>query len=87
MNKFGLPSWLPYPTSWLNALILSVFMTGLVAAIRRSGSLEDYFANWSEQPEMFVVVLLVLLILPIPAIALFHHFFLVASSLLFRGNE
>ncbi|GAB1545414.1 hypothetical protein NUACC21_80900 [Scytonema sp. NUACC21] len=76
MKKFGLPLWLPYPNAWLNALILSVFMTGLAAGIRRIGFLDSYLAKWSEQPELSIVVLILLIILPIPAIALFHHFFL-----------
>ncbi|MEC4817389.1 MAG: hypothetical protein SAK29_29565 [Scytonema sp. PMC 1069.18] len=76
MKKLGLPMWLPYPSSWLNALILSVFMTGLVAAIRRSSGLYYYLTKWLEQPELFSTVLILLLLLPIPAIAYFHHFFL-----------
>jgi hypothetical protein len=76
MKKLGLPMWLPYPSSWLNALILSVFMTGLIAGIRRSSGLYYYLAKWLEQPELFTAGLILLLILPIPAIAYFHHFFL-----------
>lgn len=77
MKKFGLPMWLPYPSSWLNALILSVFMTGLLAAIRRSGGgLYEYVVKWSGQPELYTGLLILLLILPIPALAFFHHLFL-----------
>lgn len=74
--RFGLPTWFPYPSAWLNALILSTFMTGLVTLTRRSNGLDSYFAKWSDNLELFTVQVILLLILPIPAIALFHHFFL-----------
>jgi hypothetical protein len=74
--RFGLPTWFPYPNAWLNALILSMFMTGLAALTRRSNGLDSYFAKWSNNPELFTVSVILLLILPIPVIAFFHHFFL-----------
>ncbi|ARV61203.1 hypothetical protein BZZ01_23610 [Nostocales cyanobacterium HT-58-2] len=74
MRKFRLPVWFPYPTSWLNALILSIFMTGLVALMRRSNGLDSYLTQWSNNPELSTVVVILLFISPIPAIALFHHF-------------
>lgn len=72
--RFGLPAWFPYPSAWLNALILSIFMTGLLALTRRSSGLDSYFAKWSNNPEVFTVSIILLLVLPIPAIAFFHHF-------------
>lgn len=77
MKKFGLPMWLPYPSSWLNALILSLLMTGFVATLRRTEALNYYLIRWSDRPELFTVLLILLLISPIPAIAFFHHFFLI----------
>lgn len=74
--RFGLPTWFPYPSAWLNALILSMFMTGLLALTRRSNGLDSYFAKWSDNPELLTVLVILLLILPIPAIAFFHHFFI-----------
>lgn len=76
MKKLGLPIWLPYPNAWLNALIISVFMAGLGAFVRRSSLLDYHLDKWSQQPELSSVVLILLLISPIPAIAFFHHFFL-----------
>jgi signal transduction histidine kinase len=74
--RFGLPTWFPYPSAWLNALMLSMLMTGLLALTRRSNGLDSYFAKWSNNPELFTVSVILLLILPIPAIAFFHHFFI-----------
>lgn len=76
MKKFRLPVWLPYPSSWLSALILSLLMTGFVATLRRTDSLKYYLVRWSDRPELFTVCLILLLISPIPAIAFFHHFVL-----------
>ncbi|NJR73443.1 MAG: hypothetical protein HC773_06590 [Scytonema sp. CRU_2_7] len=76
MRKFRLPIWFPYPSSWLNALILSMFMTGLVALIRRSNGLDSYFAKWSNDLELLTMLVILVTILPIPAIAFFHHFFI-----------
>jgi hypothetical protein len=76
MKKFGLPIWFPYPNSWLSALILSVLMTAFVNIIRRNSELLLNLARWSNRPEQFLIWLILLLILPIPAIAFLHHFFL-----------
>ncbi|MBW4624399.1 MAG: hypothetical protein KME49_02495 [Brasilonema octagenarum HA4186-MV1] len=76
MKKLKLPRWFPYPSSWLNALILSMFMTGLVALIRRSNALDFNFAKWSDNPELLTISVILVAILPIPAIAFFHHFFI-----------
>lgn len=76
MKKFALPVWFPYPNSWLSALMLSVFMGGVLALFRRSDGLVYNLPKWSDSPEKFTVWLILLLILPIPAIAFFHHFFL-----------
>jgi hypothetical protein len=76
MKKFGLPIWFPYPNSWLSALMLSVLMTAFVNIIRRNSELLLNVARWSNRPEQFIIWLILLLILPIPAIAFLHHFFL-----------
>jgi hypothetical protein len=77
MKKKRLPIWFPYASSWLSALMLSVVMAGFVSIIKRNSSglllkLVKSFAN----PEQLTILLIFFLILPIPAIALFHHFFL-----------
>ncbi len=76
MKKFGLPIWFPYPNSWLSALMLSVLMTAFVNTIRRNSELLLNLARWSNRPEQLIIWLILLLILPIPAIAFLHHFFL-----------
>lgn len=76
MKKYGLPIWFPYPNSWLSALMLSVLMIAFVNIIRRNSELLLSLVKWSNRPEQFTVWLILLLILPIGAIAFLHHFFL-----------
>jgi hypothetical protein len=80
MKKFGLPRWFPYPHSWINALILSLLMTGLIAVLRNSSNLHRYILKSVDKPEILTVLVILLLILPIPAFAVFHH--LVLSRLI-----
>ncbi|NWF60157.1 MAG: hypothetical protein HXY43_13030 [Fischerella sp.] len=76
MKKFGLLRWFPHPYSWLNALILSLVMTVFVATLKRNNNLWLNLAQWSEKPESVIVWVIFVLLLPIPAIAFLHHFFL-----------
>lgn len=76
MKKSGLPVWFPYLSSWLNALTLSVLLTGFIVIIRSNNGLLPYLARLSDKPELLTVLLILLLISPIPAIALIYHFFL-----------
>lgn len=71
MKKF-----FPYPGSWLSALMLSVLMTGFVALLKQNNLVLNFATKWLDRPEVLTTILIIILILPIPAIALFHHFFL-----------
>ncbi|MBD2770605.1 hypothetical protein [Iningainema tapete] len=67
-------TWFPNPSSWFSALILCVLMGGIVSILRRN---ENLLLNLpSDRPEQLTITLIFLLLLPIPAIAFFHHFFL-----------
>lgn len=71
-----LPKWIPYPNAWLSALMLSVLMGIFLGIIRRYGNSLYNLSKWSNTPEQLTVLAILLLVLPIPAIALFHHLFL-----------
>ncbi|BAZ69567.1 hypothetical protein NIES4106_43400 [Fischerella sp. NIES-4106] len=75
MKKFKSLKWFPHPNAWLNALILSVVMTGFVTMIKRDQDLWFNLAKWSQRPESATLLTIFTLILPIPAIAFLHHFF------------
>ncbi len=53
-----------------------MLVTGLIVMIRRDSTLLGYLSKLSDNPELLAIVSILLLLLPIPAIALFHHFFL-----------
>ena len=76
MKKLGLPVWFPYLSSWLSALASLVLMSWFIVIIRRNNGLLLYLATLADRQELLTVLLILLLISPIPAIALFHHFFL-----------
>ncbi|MDF5719028.1 MAG: hypothetical protein PUP91_00770 [Rhizonema sp. PD37] len=71
MKKF-----FPYPGSWLSALMLSVLMTGFFALLKHNNLLLTFANKWLDRPEVLTTILIIILLLPVPAIALFHHFFL-----------
>lgn len=72
----SLPVWIPYPNAWLSALMLSVLMGTFLGILRRYADSLYNLPKWSNTPEQFTVIVILFLILPIPAIALFHHLFL-----------
>ena len=71
-----LPAWIPYPNAWLSALMLSVMMGLFLSILRRHGDSFYNLPKWANAPEQLTVIVILLLICPIPAIALFHHLFL-----------
>jgi hypothetical protein len=72
----SLPVWIPYPNAWLSALMLSVLMGTFLGIVRRYADSLYNLSNTAKTPEQLTVVVILFLILPIPAIALFHHLFL-----------
>lgn len=76
MKRMQLPRWIPYPNAWLSALMLSVLMSAFLAILRRYSDSFANLAKWSNTPEKLTVMVILLLIIPIPAIAVFHHFFI-----------
>ncbi|MBE9212504.1 hypothetical protein IQ247_07215 [Plectonema cf. radiosum LEGE 06105] len=76
MKRMRLPLWIPYPNAWLSALMLSVLMSTFLAIVRRYIDSLYNLSKLSNTPEKLSVIVILILILPIPAIALFHHLFL-----------
>ncbi len=72
----SLPLWIPYPNAWLNALMLSVLMGTFLGILRRYADSLYNLPQSTNAPEQLTVTVILCLILPIPAIALFHHLFL-----------
>jgi hypothetical protein len=67
------PKWFPYPSSWLNALLLSLLagMSGyVVKAVFTTGARLAYLTN---NPDLLIPVVSLTLLSPIGAIAIVHH--------------
>lgn len=73
LKNIDLPSWFPYPSSWLKAVILAWFVTGIAFTTDRMAMGDYLLAKLGENRELLVVFSLGILLLFIPAIALFHH--------------
>jgi hypothetical protein len=73
-KKSWWPIWFPYPSAWLNAILLCFFMAGMVVVAR------EFF--WSclratikdENLKLTIFAFGLFLLFPIPAIAVSHHF-------------
>lgn len=76
MKRMQFPLWIPYPNAWLSALMLSVLMSAFLGILRRYVDSFYNLPKWSNNPEQLTIIVILLLILPIPAIALFHHLFI-----------
>lgn len=63
----------PYSNSWLSAFILFLLMIAFIAIVRNTGTLEYILARSVGKPESLVVLGILVLLLPIPALAFTHH--------------
>lgn len=73
LKNVRLPSWFPYPSSWLKAVILAWLVTGIALTIDGMAIVDNSLAKLGENRELLVVFSLGSLLMFIPAIALFHH--------------
>lgn len=73
LQKFHWPVWFPYPSSWLKAIILLLFLRVIIFVVETTGKVGYSIAYSANSPELFVVVTIVTLLSPIPILALTHH--------------
>ncbi len=74
LKKLYLPTWFPYPSSWLKALIMFSFLTFVITIIR-DFELELYFEEQlGGSLELLVCLSIVILFFLIPIFAFAHHF-------------
>ncbi len=72
-QKFYWPLWFPYPSSWLKALILTLFLRVIIFLVTNTGKLGYRIAYFVNSPELFAIFIILLLLSPIPIISLTHH--------------
>ncbi|ACC81466.1 hypothetical protein [Nostoc punctiforme] len=74
LQKFYWPLWFPYPTSWLKALILNLFLSFIIFILNNPGKVGYQITYLVKSPELFVILTILLILSPIPIISFTHHF-------------
>ncbi|MEA5551585.1 hypothetical protein VB713_11440 [Anabaena cylindrica UHCC 0172] len=72
-NKLTWPVWFPYPSSWLKSFIIAFFLRIIIRIISFSGNIGYKLAYFANSPELFMIVTILVIILPIFIITFAHH--------------
>ncbi|MBD2452981.1 hypothetical protein H6G80_02550 [Nostoc sp. FACHB-87] len=73
-NNSPWPIWFPYPTSWLKALILAIFLRVIIFIVEKAGMVSYRVTYLTGSIELFVILYILIILSPIPVIAFTHHF-------------
>ncbi|MDZ7964728.1 MAG: hypothetical protein RM368_07085 [Nostoc sp. DedSLP03] len=73
LQTFYWPLWFPYPSSWLKALILTLFLRVIIFIVQNTGKLGYRIAYFVNSPDLFAIFTILLILSPIPIISLTHH--------------
>ncbi|MEH1969081.1 hypothetical protein [Nostoc sp.] len=74
LQKFYWPLWFPYPSSWLKALILNLFLSFIIFILSNPGKVGYRITYLVQSPELFAILTILLILSPIPIISFTHHF-------------
>ncbi|MBD2530288.1 hypothetical protein H6G97_12190 [Nostoc flagelliforme FACHB-838] len=74
LQKLYWPLWFPYPSSWLKALILNLFLSVIIFVLNNPGKVGYRIVYFVKSPELLVTFTIFLLLSPIPIISFTHHF-------------
>ncbi|MEH2285424.1 MAG: hypothetical protein V7K90_29605 [Nostoc sp.] len=73
LQRFYWPLWFPYPTSWLKALVLNLFLSAIIFILKNPGKVGYRIAYFVRSPELLAIFTILLVLSPIPIISLTHH--------------
>ncbi|MEH2027728.1 hypothetical protein [Nostoc sp.] len=73
LQTFYWPLWFPYPTSWLKALVLNLFLSAIIFILKNPGKVGYRIAYFVSSPELLAIFTILLILSPIPIISLTHH--------------
>ncbi|MDZ8108922.1 MAG: hypothetical protein RM338_25315 [Nostoc sp. DedQUE12a] len=73
LKKIHWPLWFPYPSSWLKALILALFLRVIIFVIDSTGKVGYRIAYFVNSLELFVMFTILLILSPIIIISFTHH--------------
>ncbi|MEH2084601.1 MAG: hypothetical protein V7K89_32915 [Nostoc sp.] len=74
LQNFYWPLWFPYPSSWLKALILTLFLRVIIFVIKNTGKVGYDIVYFVHSPKLFFIFTILLILSPIPIISLTHHY-------------
>ncbi|MGM3304429.1 hypothetical protein ACSQ6I_00305 [Anabaena sp. WFMT] len=74
-NKFNWPVWFPYPSSWLKAFVLALFLRIISFVFTNTGKFGYKIAYFTNSPELLMVFAILAIISPIFVITYTHHIF------------
>jgi len=66
-------AWFPYPSSWLKAFILAVFLRVIIFVVEMTGKVGYRIADFANSIELLVIFIILSLLSPIPVITFTHH--------------
>ncbi|WP_445634955.1 hypothetical protein NSTC745_06844 [Nostoc sp. DSM 114161] len=73
LKKIHWPLWFPYPSSWLKALILALFLRVIIFIIDSTSKVGYRIAYFVNSLELFVMFTILLILSPIIIISFTHH--------------
>ncbi|MEH2402956.1 hypothetical protein [Nostoc sp.] len=73
LQKFYWSLWFPYPSYWLKALILTLFLRVIIFVVNNTGKVGYRIVYFVNSPELFFIFTILLLLSPIPIISFTHH--------------
>ncbi|MFN6558871.1 MAG: hypothetical protein RMY28_003575 [Nostoc sp. ChiSLP01] len=73
LQKFYWPLWFPYPSSWVKALILALFLRVIIFLIDGTSKVGYRIAYFVNSLELFVMFTILLILSPIIIITFTHH--------------
>jgi len=73
LQTFYWPLWFPYPSSWLKALILNLFLSAIIFVLKNPGKVGYRIAYFVNSPDLFAIFTILLILSPIPIFSWTHH--------------
>jgi hypothetical protein len=86
-KKSNWPVWFPYPSSWLKAIVLALFLRVIAFVFTHTGEFGFKIANFTNSPELFIVFAILAIISPIIVITFTHHIFHIIISQFFPSIQ
>ncbi|TAE56713.1 MAG: hypothetical protein EAZ76_14450 [Nostocales cyanobacterium] len=81
------PAWFPYPSSWLKAIVLALFLRVIAFVFTHTGEFGFKIANFTNSPDLLIIFAILAIISPIFVITFTHHIVHVIISQFFPSIQ